>query len=219
MKHGRLTRLGISIPLAVTVLGVVAAPHAVADTRCGPGGPPPGAASKDVTAVYGQPATLWITDQIVGITTAQGYGEAAIHSPSPLQRSALLIDAQQDGNHQIVVDTGRDSPLYAVAGCTITPVLDQQGAPFYFDLGHRRGNGDGVGCSDLGDGRHLVGLLAIPDDGRLSVRRTEIDLNGATATIGRSDVVAASSDQDPSWTTAHDISCGDRTIDQDGVRA
>jgi hypothetical protein len=29
-------------------------------------------------------ATLWLTNQIVGIITAQGYGEAAIHSPSPI---------------------------------------------------------------------------------------------------------------------------------------
>ena len=29
-------------------------------------------------------ATLWLTNRIVGITTAQGYGEAAIHSPSPI---------------------------------------------------------------------------------------------------------------------------------------
>jgi hypothetical protein len=146
--------------VAIAALGVVIAPGTIADAGCGPGGPPPGAASKPVGDVYGQPATLWITNQIVGITTAQGYGEAAIQSPSPLQREALLIDAQQDGNHQIIVDTGREAHLYTVSGCTITTVVDQQGAPFVFDIGHRRGNGDGVGCSDLGDGRHLVGLLA-----------------------------------------------------------
>jgi hypothetical protein len=50
------------------------------------------------------------------------------------------------------------------------------------------------------------------------VRRTEIDLNGATATIGRSDAVTATSDQDPAWTTAGDISCGDLTIARDGVQ-
>ena len=89
--------------------------------------------------------------------------------------------------------------------------------PFLFDMGHRAGNGDGIGCSDLGDGRHLVELLPKNNNGQLTVRRTEIDLNGATATIGRSDTVTATSDQDPGWTTAHTVSCGEETIDRDGV--
>lgn len=218
MRHGSAVLLAI----AVASFGIAAAPPAIADAGCGPGGPPPGAASTDVSAVYGQPATLWLTDTDVGIATAQGYGEAKILSASPLQRSALLIDAQQDGNHQIIVDTGREAILYAVSGCTITPVVDQQGASFRFDLGHRRGNGDGIGCSDLGDGRRLVGLLQVRDEQDnplMAVRRTEIDLNGATARIGRSDTVPVSSHQDPAWTTAGAISCGDLTMQRDGVRA
>jgi hypothetical protein len=199
--------LRIALAVATTALGVVIAPPAIADAGCGPGGPPPGAASEDVSDVYGQPATLWLTNQIVGITTAQGYGEAAIHSGSPLQRRALLINAQQDGNHQIIVDTGREALPYVVSGCTITEVIDQQGAPFLFDIGHRRGTGDSVGCSDLGDGPHLVGMLVLPD-GR-TWRLTEIDLNGATATIGRSDTVPALSD----------LSCGGLTMERDGLWA
>jgi hypothetical protein len=145
----------------------------------------------------------------------QGYGEAEIYSPSPLQRSALLIDAQQDGNHQIIVDAGREAILYEVSGCTITPVVDRRGESVRFDIEDRRGNGDGVGCADLGDGRHLVGLLQLRDEQnrRLpTVKRTEIDLNGATATIGRSDTVPAL------WNVAG-ISCGDLTMAQDGVGA
>jgi len=215
-------RGAVLVTIMMASLGVVIAPPAIAHAECGPGGPPPGAASKDVSDVYDQPATLWITNTVVGITTAQGYGEAKIQSPSPLQRSALLIDAQQDGNHQIIVDTGREAILYAVSGCTITPVVDRQGASFGFDRGHRRGNGDGVGCSDLGDGRRLVGLLQLKDQHGtplLTVRRTEIDLDGATATIGRSDTVTATSVQDPAWSTAGDISCGDLTMARDGVQA
>jgi hypothetical protein len=45
----------------------------------------------------------------------------------------------------------------------ITPVLDQWGNGFRFDRGHRMGIGDGIGCSDLGDGRRLVGLLRVRD--------------------------------------------------------
>ncbi|ORW32624.1 hypothetical protein AWB91_11895 [Mycobacterium paraense] len=217
-------RRPIAALLAATAasFGVVIAPPAIADAACGPGGPPPGAAGKDASVAYGQPATLWITNTTVGITTAEGYGEAKILSASPLQRSALLIDAQQDGSHQIIVDAGREAILYTASGCTITPVVDRQGASFRFDLGHRRGNGDGVGCSDLGDGRHLVGLLQLRDEqdnAVMAVRRTEIDLNDATATIGPSDTVPVSSDHDPAWTTASDISCGELTMRKDGVQA
>lgn len=222
------------LAIALAALGVLIAPRAFADAACGPVGPPPGAASKDVSDVYGQRATLWLTNTIIGITTAQGYGEAAIQSASPIERQALLIDAQQDGNHQIIVDAGREAHLYTVSGCTITPVIDQAGAcmvpysqcnagaPFLFDRGDRFGKGDGIGCSDLGDGPHLVALLPLGDEQRkslLRVRRTEIDLNGTTATVGRSDTVAATSAQDPAWTTAGDISCGDLTIARDGIQA
>jgi hypothetical protein len=225
--------LRVLLAVAVAALGVLIAPPATADSRCGPDGPPPGAARKDISDVYGQRATLWLTNTIVGITTAQGYGEAAIESPSPIERQALFIDAQQDGNHQIIVDTGREAHLYAVSGCSVTPVIDQSGAclsyfqckagaPFLFDIGHRMGNGDGVGCSDLGNGPHMVGLLQQRDEQDKplwTVRRTEIDLNGARATIGRSDTVTATPDQDPAWTTAGDISCGDLTMAKNGVQA
>jgi hypothetical protein len=116
------TELRAILAVAVVALGVIIAPRALAGTGCGPGEPPPEAASKDVSDVYGQPATLWLTNTIVGITTAQGYGEAAIGSASPIERRALLIDAQQDGNHQIIVDAGREALLYTLSGCTITPL-------------------------------------------------------------------------------------------------
>jgi hypothetical protein len=51
------------------------------------------------------------------------------------------------------------------------------------------------------------------------VRRTEIDLNGTLATTGRSDTVTATSEKDPAWTTASNVSCGDVTIARDGVGA
>lgn len=210
------------LSIAMTTVGVVAAPPAFAQSACETGGAPPGAASKDVSDAYGQPATLWITNEIVGITTGEGSGQTVIHSASPLPRSALLVDAQQDGTHQIIVSTGREALLYTVSGCTLTPVADGQGTPLRLDLGHRMNTGDGIGCSDLGDGRHLVGLLRIrdqPGEPLLGVRRTEIDLNGATATTGRTDTVTATSEQDPAWTSAGTISCGDLTIARDGVQA
>jgi hypothetical protein len=47
---------------------------------------------------------------------------------------------------------------------------------------------------------------------------TEVDLNGALATIGESDTVTATSAQDPAVTSAQTISCGDLTIAKDGVQ-
>ena len=78
-----LMALRVFVAVAIAAFGVVSAPRAIADAGCGPGGPPPGAASKDISDVYGQPATLWMTNLVVGISTTQGYGEAAIPSPSP----------------------------------------------------------------------------------------------------------------------------------------
>jgi hypothetical protein len=223
MVINRATNAVAATVSAMIVLGMMVAPRAVAADDCDlVPGPPPKAASRDVSAIFGQPATLWISDTVVGLTTPQGYGQAEIHSPSPLQRSAMLIDAQQDGNHQIIVDTGREAILYAVSGCRISPAVDQRGVQFRFDVGHRRALGDGIGCSDLGDGRRLVQLLQLRDDQDrplFAVRRTEIDLDGAWVSVGRSDTVTATSEQDPAWTTAADISCGDLTIARDGVAA
>jgi hypothetical protein len=50
------------------------------------------------------------------------------------------------------------------------------------------------------------------------VRRTEIDLNGSRATTGLSDTLTAHSAQDPVVISAQTISCGDLSIDQDGVQ-
>jgi hypothetical protein len=218
-----MTAIGTTV-VGMILLGMIIAPRAVADDYCREGGPPPKAASKDVSDVYGQPATLWISDTVVGLTTPQGYSSAKIESASPLQRTAMLVDAQQDGNHQIIVDTGREAILYVMSGCRIYPAVEQTGQEFRFDVDHRRALGDGIGCSDLGDGRHLVQLLQLRNDQDqlvmpLTVRRTEIDLNGAWATVSRTDTVTATSEQDPAWTTAAGISCGDLTMDRDGVTA
>ncbi|MCV7098878.1 hypothetical protein [Mycobacterium palustre] len=132
----------------------------------------------------------------------------------------MAIDAQQDGQHQIIVSDGRGAHLYAFADCRIQTVADNQGAPFLFDLENLRDRGTGIGCGDLGPpsaGRHLVALQA-RNDGQWTVRRTEIDLNGTLATIGASDTVTAASAQDPAVTSAQTISCGDLTMSKDGVQ-
>jgi hypothetical protein len=133
--------------------------------------------------------------------------------------TALAVDARDDGGNQIIVSDGRSARLYTFAECRLQTVVDAHyGRPFVFDLQNLRDNGTGVGCSDLGDGRHLVGLQALNNDSQWTVRRTEIDLNGIVATTGRSDTVTASSAQDPAVTSAQTISCGDLTISKDGVQ-
>jgi hypothetical protein len=222
------------VPLLVAGLLTVPAARSFAAGGCAPGGTPPPAdvVQRKVRDLDwdGRPDTLWVgqsrdgnghIDRIVGVTTASGDNtQVEVRSASPIPLSALAIDAQQDGQHQIIVSDGRSAQLYVFANCRIQIAADNQGAPFLFDLQNLRDHGTGVGCGDLGPsspGRHLVGLQAL-NEGQWLVRRTEIDLNGTLATIGPSDTVAAASAQDPAVTSAQTISCGDLTIAKDGVQ-
>ncbi len=187
---------------------------AQADPFCLEDGIPPGAATRTFDG-----GTVWITpDGLVGVTTDGGSGRVRVPSASPMPLQALVIDAEGNGGRQLIVSNGRVAHLYVLAGCKISAAYDGQGEPFQFDLQNLRGNGTGVGCSDLGDGRHLVGLQALPDGGGYTVRRTEIDLDGFIATIGLSDTVTGTSPQDPVVTSAMTISCGDQTMAQNGVQ-
>ena len=209
------------------------APTAKAAAGCPPGGAPPpaGAAQRQIANLDGGdgPSTLWVggsVNRVVGITTASGANsDVQISSASPMPLTALAIDARNDGGNQIIVSDGRSARLYTFAECRLQTVRDDSdahyGRPFLFDLQNLRDNGTGVGCSDLGDGRRLVGLQAVNNDNQWTVRRTEIDLNGpdsTVATTGRSDTVTATSAQDPAVTSAQTISCGDLTISKDGVQ-
>ncbi|WP_167106538.1 hypothetical protein [Mycobacterium sp. DL592] len=208
-----MTRLWLIVTAAL-VCAVTNAPAAQANPICTAGGPPPGSASKAYAG-----GTVWISpDGLVGVSTADGNGRVRVPSASPMPLQALVIDAQSDGQQQLIVSDGRVAHLFALTGCTISTVYDGQGEPFLFDLQNLRGNGTGIGCSDLGDGRRLVGLQALPDGAGYTVRRTEIDLDGPVATIGRSDTVPGGSQQDPVVASAMTISCGAQTITQDGVQ-
>lgn len=217
-KSGTPRRM-IARRLLATALTFALAP-AVASTpasaaSCSPTKPPLDAASKQVAGGN----MLWIgRDGSVGITTPAGTGVVQVPNAGPLPLQAMLVDAQQNGQQQLIVSNGRGAHLYLVNGCDITTVVDQEGKPFVFDLENLRGTGTGIGCAEIGDGRHLVGLQAQAGDSGWTVRRTEIVLNGATATLGRSDTVAAPSQQDPVVTAAQSITCGDQTIAEDGVQ-
>lgn len=225
-------RLPLSAVFAASALTNVAV--AQADPGCSPGGPPAGAASRpfDGGIVWVSPAASSDSSSglvprpalspdgagLVGVTTAEGTGSVQVPSASPMPLQALVIDAEGNGDRQLIVSNGRVAHLYVLPGCQIATAVDAQGEPFLFDLENLRGNGTGIGCSDLGDGRHLVGLQALPDADGYVVRRTEIDLAGTTATIGRSDTVTGASQQDPAVASALTISCGELTMNQDGVQ-
>jgi hypothetical protein len=219
--------------LLVSAAWVGTAPAAKAAAGCPPGGTPPlaGAAQRQVANLDGGdgPSTLWAgqfrdgdghISRVVGVSTASGANsDVQISSASPMPLTALAIDAQNDGGNQIIVSDGRSARLYTFAECRLQAVVDREGAPFVFDLQNLRDHGTGVGCSDLGNGRRLVGLQALQTNTeQWTVRRTEIDLNGTLATIGQSDTVTATSAQDPAVTSAQTISCGDLTIGRDGVQ-
>ena len=220
------------VSLLVSAAWVGIAPAARAAAGCPTGGAPPpaGAAQRQVANLDGGdgPSTMWVgqfrdgdghSNRVIGVSTASGANsDVQISSASPMPLTTLAIDAQDNGGNQIIVSDGRSARLYTFAACRLQAVVDRAGAPFVFDLQNLRDHGTGVGCSDLGNGRRLVGLQTLQTDtGRWTVRRTEIDLNGTVATIGPSDTVTATSAQDPAVTSAT-ISCGDLTIGQDGVQ-
>jgi len=231
---GKLRALLLVPMLVAAWLGVPGA-RSFAATGCPPGGTAPrggDVAQRQVGDLDwdGAPDMLWIgrfpdgsghTQAIVGVTTASGDNSAVqVSSASPMPLAALAIDAQQDGQHQVLVSDDRTVHLYVFANCRLQTVVDNQGAPFLFDLHNLRDHGTGVGCTDLGPrsvGRHLVGLQA-SNDGEWTIRRTEIDLNGTLATIGQADTVTATSAQDPAVSTAQTITCGTLTISKDGVQ-
>ena len=227
----------VSLLVSAACAGI--APAARAAAGCPPGGAPApaGAAQRPVANLDGGagPSTLWVgqlregdghVSRVVGVTTASGANsDVRIASASPMPLAALAIDAQDDGGNQVIVSDGRSARLYTFTECRLQAVIngaDREGAPFVFDLQNLRDHGTGVGCSDLGPptaGRRLVGLQALQTTtGQWTVRRTEIDVDGTLATIGRSDTVTATSAQDPAVTSAQTISCGDLTISKDGVQ-
>jgi hypothetical protein len=211
IRPGIMTRVLVATMLGAALFNCAPA-HA--DPFCLEDGIPPDSATRAYDG-----GTVWISpDGLVGVTTDGGSGRVRVPSASPMPLQALVIDAQGNGERQLIVSNGREAHLFVLAGCKISAAYDGQGNQFVFDLENLRGTGTGVGCADLGDGRHLVGLQALPDGGGYTVRRTEINLDGFIATIGLSDTVTGTSAQDPVVASAMTISCGDQTMAQNGVQ-
>jgi len=163
--------------------------------------------------------TVWISPSgLIGVTTPDGTGAVRVPSASPIPFQAMVVDAENNGQQQLIVSDGRSAHLYILVHCWISETYDGQGEPFVFDLQNLRGRGTGVGCQDLGDGRHLVALQALPDGTGFVVNRTQINLDGTTALPGRSDSIPGTSRGDPVVAAAMTISCGAQTMGTDGVQ-
>jgi hypothetical protein len=187
---------------------------------------PAGAARRQVIDVDGdgRPDTSWIDTAYgittVGIATAAGGGaQVPYTSASPISRSVLVVNADEQGPAEIIVSDGRGASLYAFASCSIQPVRNPQGQTYAFDLGNRRDNGTGVGCIQTDKGRRLAGLQA-KDRTAIAVSWTStvINLDGLSATNGAkaSGTYALPAEQAKA-DLLDQITCGDRTMAADGV--
>ncbi|GHS88083.1 hypothetical protein AGMMS50218_11200 [Actinomycetota bacterium] len=192
------------------------------------GGVPAGAAQLTTIDLDGdgRPDVLWIAsdgaDRSVGFTTASGATSSLpVTLAGPQGATAFALRPAPQDAADVLVSDGRVADLLTVQDCALVPVTDAGGQPWRFDLGFGD-YGTGVGCLDLdGDGRtDLVGLNArSQDDGdSYLITRTVIDVAGTVARAGAGDELHATrGTDDAAIETAHQITCGDRTADADGV--
>jgi hypothetical protein len=156
----------------------------------------------------------------MGVVTAAGGGSVVtVESASPQPLTLLAVDADEAPPVELFVSDGRTAQLWAFADCAIAPVTNPEGEQYLFDLGFR-GTGTGIGCRDTDEGRQLVGLNVLDDDGTtVSWSRTVIERDGLEAANGATDEgTFTHGDDDAAIDLLHDISCGDLTIDADGIR-
>ena len=188
--------------------------------------PPAGAVTKTIIDVDGdgKPDTGWIADDngtvTVGINTAAGGGATApFDSASPVQRSMLVIDAEEDGHAQVLLDDGRLVRLDAFVDCKIVPMTNPQGQDYTFGLGFTD-VGTGVACPESDAGRHLAGLNAPADHpaGSVPFTMTIVNLDGTKASNGTTTKGTYTSPADDSAIALlSEVTCGDQTIAADGV--
>jgi hypothetical protein len=146
----------------------------------------------------------------LGVSTAAGGGGAVTSSLTAAPLSLVVADADASGPVELFLADGRTAELWAFSGCALEPVIGPDGLPFLFDLGVR-GNGTGVGCVAVGGSDRLVGLDVTEDDGTtVRWRRTVIELDGLSATIGDAETgTFARPGDDHAIGLLHTVSCGD----------
>ncbi len=192
-------------------------------------GTPAGAATAPTIDVDGdgRDDTAWLAgsagaERSFGITTASGATfSTPFSSASPIAASAFAFEPDGELPAYALVSDGRLGSLWLLADCRVTAVTNPQGDPYTFDLGGFTGFGTGVGCVDLDrDGRRdLVGLLAESvDPPTTRIKRTIVRLDGDHASNGTSDELTAHSPADDAEIeSARSVTCGDLTLDGNGV--
>lgn len=186
---------------------------------------PASATAKQIVDVDGDDRrdALWLDrDRDLGIITAAGgSARVEIRSAAPNRIGALAVNADRRGPVELLVSDGRSAQLFVFDDCDIRPVINtRDGKPWLFDRGFR-GAGTGVGCVAVDGQRKLVGLN-IEKRGRDTVEwsRTVVDLDGRSATAGRTDEGSFDSPRnDLAIELLSQITCGDLTMVDDGVHA
>ena len=208
--------------------GATTTTQASSSTRgCAPTGTgvPAGASTKQIIDVDGdgRPDTGWASiGSVFGITTASGATFSSIlQSASGAERSMLVADVDGHGTITALVTDQKTVALWLVRDCRLVPAQNAQGNPYRFDLGVI-GTGTGVGCSQVAgtQGRSLVGLKLVRDGAGnpVSVERTQVIIDGTQARNGAHDTVPAP-EGSPAAASAGQITCGNLTMRDDGVRA
>ncbi|WP_420114589.1 hypothetical protein [Pseudactinotalea sp.] len=158
---------------------------------------------------------LWLADvdgtHMLGVQTASGAVFSTEFTSAAPQAASALGQVLGDGSAIVLLDTGREVPLYAVIDCALTPTQNDQAEQYTFDRGFT-GYGTGVGCIDVdGGGLSLVGYLAEVEGERATVTTTAIELSdgGAAASNGEATEQTDLDADDPAVEAASEVSCGD----------
>jgi hypothetical protein len=188
---------------------------------------PGGAKTKQTIDVDGDGKAdmVWIASDgqahvTVGIATAAGGGSTTpFDSASPVERSVLVVDADNAGPAELIFSDGRGASLYAFVDCKIQAVQNPEGQHYAFDLGDRIGTGSGIGCVGSGAARRLVGFNVDSSQGAVvQWSYTPIILRGLKAHNGKKvhRTFQMPADQ-AKFQTLQDVTCGNTTIQKDGV--
>lgn len=185
-------------------------------------GVPAGAKTADTIDIDGDLAAdqQWVTDSgEFGVTTTSGQ-TSSVHPTglSGAAPSALIADIAGGGNGPFImlVAGSRNVDLFTWTGCAFEPVMNPEDEQYQFDLTGQHGTG--AGCLTIDGEPHLVGFLAsnapaAPGETE-SITTTVVELDGTSAENGTTmtGIPAAGAAEE-----AAQVSCGDRTLDADGI--
>lgn len=187
-------------------------------------GIPEGARSASTIDVDGdlEADRQWVTeDGRFGVTTTTGVTSSVrpTNFSGGAEPTALVADVSSQGNGPVImlVAGSRTVDLYRWTGCALEPVINADGDQYQFDLTGQHGTG--VGCTNIDSTPQLVGLLANRPAGAPSdidqIAVTPIKLDGVHAENGR--VRMAEPADDTAATRAIQVTCADRTLEDDGL--